>query len=1219
MKFGLMFFASSEDAVVGDKYRLIVESAKFGDRQGFSSIWVPERHFTKFGCLYPNPAVLQAALAMTTERIRLCAGSVVVPLHHPIRIVEEWSMVDNLSRGRVAISFASGWNPSDFAFFPENYQKRHSQMKIGIAAILRAWRGEALPIVDGEGSHGQVKIYPTPVQKKLPFWLTAAGNPETFRYAGEIGGNLLTHLLDQESDQLAEKIALYRRARAEAGHDPDTGQVSVMLHTLVGNHTADVRERARQPFCNYIKSNIGLLKGLARSRGESLDVGAMSEADLDEFVNFLYDRFALSRGLIGTPADCLPLVRMLRNIGVDEIACLLDFGPPDDVILQNLPHLARLEQLCAAEFAPISAPVSTSPAAVLGPDRQRFCPDDVKERCREEISGEQFRSQLASHGVSLHRGFAGVERVWRGRGESLGLVGLPEHLLASADSYSIHPALLDACSQLFAATLPDDSADAETSLYVPAAIAQFHVYAPLDTQVWSHAVLQTTDPTAGAAFSGDLHIYGKDGQHKADVLGLRLHRIDATPRRTACDPDTLFYTATWQLLENQCPDTQSSDRQRDSDPLLAPDQPSQPAESEAKPDNTADIAQPPGVWLIFADHKGVARRLSSHLEALGQRSVSVYPTDTEPSLSLRSPRICPHSSEQMRRLIDLFLAAHTDCRGIVHLWSLDTALACQTTADTLRRDQELSVASTLHLAQALTDRITDRRGTCEHSPRLWLITRDACAVRSGGPSRDSLDGLVQSPLWGLGRALAVEQPALRTTLIDLDRSATADDTAGQLRDLIVTAGDESMLALRAGQCHVARLERSVPPSGRPVAIRSDATYLITGGAGGLGFKLATWLTERGARNIVLLGRTPPIATDQRIAELAASGCQIRFERADVSLWQEINAAFSRIVRTMPPIKGIFHLAGVLDDDLIVRQEWQRFVRTRAAKVEGSWHLHRLSADLPLDYFVMFSSAASLVTVPGQASYAAANQFMDALAHYRRQLGVPALTVNWGPWQSIGHAATEYGRKAHRALADIGVGHLSPQLGLDLLDRAMRSGQAQVGVISVDWHRLTRMAPATITTWPFLRRWTRPTDRDHDSALPSTSPFTDELRALPAADRRQRLFHFLASRIAEVMKLPDGQLPSARQRLFAMGMDSIMALELKSRLEVDLARSLNATLIFRYPTVEALVEYLADVLPVSFASSGVTDQQIDQGPAEKEFDALSDDEMVQLLNREIESM
>ena len=247
MQFGLMFFASGEASNDQDKYRLVIESAKFADRHGFSSIWVPERHFTALGCLYPNPAVLQAALARETEQIRLQAGSVVLPLHHPLRVAEEWAMVDNLSGGRVGVSFASGWNPSDFAFFPQRYANRYQEMYQGIQQVQSLWRGESVSIERGDGQRQDVRIYPTPIQPELPIWVTAASNPQTFIKAGELGANLLPHLFDQEVEVLAEKLTLYRQARLQHGHAPEAGQVTATLHTLVGENLAVVQEQVDPP------------------------------------------------------------------------------------------------------------------------------------------------------------------------------------------------------------------------------------------------------------------------------------------------------------------------------------------------------------------------------------------------------------------------------------------------------------------------------------------------------------------------------------------------------------------------------------------------------------------------------------------------------------------------------------------------------------------------------------------------------------------------------------------------------------------------------------------------------------------------------------------------------------------------------------------------------------------------------------------------------------
>ena len=226
IEFGLIFFASSETSDSRDKYRLVIESAKFADQHCFSSIWIPERHFTRDGWLYPNPAVLQAAIARETQHIHLRAGSIVLPLHNPIGVAEEWAMVDNLSGGRVGLSFASGWHPDDFVLFPEHYAERNEEMYRGIQTVQKLWRGETLQVKGGDGNLVEIRTYPTPVQPVLPTWITAAGNPKTFMRAGEIGANLLTHLYNHGIEELAERIQLYREARASHGYDPETGQIS---------------------------------------------------------------------------------------------------------------------------------------------------------------------------------------------------------------------------------------------------------------------------------------------------------------------------------------------------------------------------------------------------------------------------------------------------------------------------------------------------------------------------------------------------------------------------------------------------------------------------------------------------------------------------------------------------------------------------------------------------------------------------------------------------------------------------------------------------------------------------------------------------------------------------------------------------------------------------------------------------------------------------------
>ena len=198
----------NDDAPGRDKYRLMLEGAKYFDRNGFEAVWIPERHFHAFGGPYPNPSVTGAALAAVTENIGIRAGSCVSPLHHPIRIAEEWAVVDNLSNGRVGLAFASGWQANDFVLRPENYANSKGVMLEQIDQVRRLWRGEKVSLRNALGQDVAIGTLPRPVQAELPFWVTTAGNPDTYRQAGELGANVLTHLLGQSVDEVAGKIAI---------------------------------------------------------------------------------------------------------------------------------------------------------------------------------------------------------------------------------------------------------------------------------------------------------------------------------------------------------------------------------------------------------------------------------------------------------------------------------------------------------------------------------------------------------------------------------------------------------------------------------------------------------------------------------------------------------------------------------------------------------------------------------------------------------------------------------------------------------------------------------------------------------------------------------------------------------------------------------------------------------------------------------------------------
>jgi natural product biosynthesis luciferase-like monooxygenase protein len=345
MDFSLFYFASAGGSEYSDKYRLLIEGAKFADTHGFAAVWTPERHFHEFGGLYPNPSVTSAAIATVTERIQIRAGSVVLPLHDPLLVAEEWAVVDNLSNGRVGVSFASGWHANDFVIAPENYANRREIMFHRIEAVRRLWRGENVRRRDGDGTDIEVRIRPRPIQRELPIWVTAAGSPETFRLAGEIGANLLTNLLGQSIEQLAGKIAIYRSAWREHGYGPGTGCVALMLHAFVWDAIDAVREKVQRPFINYLRSSADLwLRSLLRSLGQDIDAKDFTAEDLEALLSHAFSRYFETSGLFGTPSTCLPMINRLKSIGVDEVACLIDFGIDFDSVISSLHYLNTLRE-----------------------------------------------------------------------------------------------------------------------------------------------------------------------------------------------------------------------------------------------------------------------------------------------------------------------------------------------------------------------------------------------------------------------------------------------------------------------------------------------------------------------------------------------------------------------------------------------------------------------------------------------------------------------------------------------------------------------------------------------------------------------------------------------------------------------------------------------------------------------------------------------------------
>lgn len=362
MEFSLYYWGN-DDGAGPKKYELLLEGAKFADRHGFCAVWTPERHFHAFGGPYPNPGVTGAAVAAVTKRIGVRAGSVVLPLHHPARVAEDWAVIDNLSNGRAGLAVASGWQPDDFVLRPENTPPdNRAAMFAGIDQVRRLWRGEKVDFPTRTGSFGVV-TQPRPVSPELEVWITTAGNPATWREAGEIGAHVLTHLLGQSIEEVAEKIRIYHAALRGAGHDPARFKVTLMLHTYVCRDREQARRVAEGPMKAYLGAAVGLVKQYAWAfpafkkpqgieKPEDIDLRTLSGEESDAILDFAFQRYFEDSGLFGTVDDALARVETLKRIGVTEVACLIDYGIAPEVVMEGLYPLAEVLRRANAGAGP---------------------------------------------------------------------------------------------------------------------------------------------------------------------------------------------------------------------------------------------------------------------------------------------------------------------------------------------------------------------------------------------------------------------------------------------------------------------------------------------------------------------------------------------------------------------------------------------------------------------------------------------------------------------------------------------------------------------------------------------------------------------------------------------------------------------------------------------------------------------------------------------------
>lgn len=769
-----------------------------------------------------------------------------------------------------------------------------------------------------------------------------------------------------------------------------------------------------------------------------------------------------------------------------------------------------------------------------------------------EVNGVDFYMQQAARGNQWGPRFQAVQRLWLGAQEGVAELRPPDEVAAALAHYQFHPALLDACGHVLAALMsaaPDD----QGSPFVLSHIEQIELYGRQPTaRLWSRGQLSAQSSGAPYLRRGDAYVYDEAGHLLATMRGVHFRYLDSpSSRRQEAD----FYQVVWMPA-----------------PLAVVG---------------ASAAQN---WLIFADDQQMGVTLQEALADAGHRCTLVWPGQTYQTVAPGHCQIDPFNAAHYQTL--LAAARYT---GVVYLWGVDMPPLAHITHDELQSAQirvNLPAMKLLHAAEKSLPGIP-----------VFFVTRGVHRL-AGQPLEETPVAMAQATLWGVGRAAMQEYAGLRCKLVDLaapDGLAAAQSLLAELQ-----AGDaETQIAWR-GQtryaAHIVPFELLLPTITTPV--RADGSYLITGGLGGLGLQTGQWLAEQGAGRLILLSRTglPPRERWQEAEILARFGAQIKaiqqmeevgaavdIVAADVSDADGLRAVLEPYQRqTALPLRGVIHAAGAAArlplSELTPDTLWEML----RAKVWGGWLLHERLLAESLDFFVYYSSAAALFPSPLLGAYSAANAFLDALAHYRTQAGLPALSINWGPWAESGMAA-----RSDTFATDLIP--LSPTQALAALGQLLRQPEIPQAAVL----RMAARAEVRLSV-------------DQPAGYPAANTLTRaQVRDIAVADGYRLVETHLRQLLAEVLKLLPERI-DAQEALINLGIDSLMALALKRKMEAGLEVSIPIATFYEGATLAQLTRDILQQIASDQPSQNAPAHRPDGG-AETPY-ALRDEEAARLLSQ-----
>lgn len=813
---------------------------------------------------------------------------------------------------------------------------------------------------------------------------------------------------------------------------------------------------------------------------------------------------------------------------------------------------------------------ATAELSTLPPRPARAVPTDDTD-CLVSLSGVDFYTRTTDIGFEYGPAFHTIGDIVAGEEWARAEIVVPAMVADELDAFSFHPALIDGAFQaLFGTTF--GTGDASAGTYLPTRIRQSAVFGSPEPRMTVHVrVVSATSEE----IESDVTITDRNGNPLAVLNGFTVQSLSASSAMSTERIDRGLYEIQW---------------------IPAP----------ASDDLALDGAD--RSWLVFADTRGVGTTLAQQLRSLGHRVQTVVHRPVAELSEFEGGFVTnPRHPDQLRELVKLHIEREGELAGIVNCWPLD--MSAQPESDDAESAYQLGVFTVLHLVNALAE--------LEGKPRLHIVTSNAQAVL--GTEVNALD---QAALWGLGRVVGHQEFADNWGgLIDVE-DGTDEAVAGICRQVLgaVDGHREDQIAIRGTTALVPRLRLCGGLTKQfPTKLTANATYVVTGGAGALGRIVAGYLADRGARHIALLNRRPipprtdwpqltdadpHFATVQTIARIEDLGAHVSWASVDITDAGQVRGWLDEHAATGGrPVRGVIHTAGAVEDRLLVNMTEDDFTKVMAPKVAGTRVLDDVFDGHDLEFFVMFGSAGSVIASPGQGNYAAANAYLDAFAHHRRARGLPGLTIGWGPW-SVGMVSE---LKLEKMYAQRGIELITPRAGARILDRLIQQNAPSVVAITADWSR-ARQAGLGAQLPPMFSELETFESTSDDG--PGTS-IADVLSGIPESERRGVVTGHVAELVAAVFDCAASEV-KVDESLDDLGLDSMMAMEFRLRINGMFSVDLPVLEILRGVSVESLADRILTELPLSEGDTDPTDET-NAGPDIDELIAqLTEDELRELL-------